>query len=139
MLLQPQHYRQALFTPVQNDYDNLSVGILNGSHIQLIRILTESDSFGTGFDKVGKMVKMLLNQLGQQFLVLAIIQKRCMAEVPYMIGASCFIQQQIPVVESTHAAIQISNDLMRQSSGIDHTVSRTKFCILNAAFRNYHL
>lgn len=112
MLLQPQHYRQALFTPVQNDYDNLSVGILNGSHIQLIRILTESDSFGTGFDKVGKMVKMLLNQLGQQFLVLAIIQKRCMAEVPYMIGASCFIQQQIPVVESTHAAIQISNDLM---------------------------
>ncbi len=29
-----------------------------------------------------------------------------------MIGASCFIQQQIPVVESTHAAIQISNDLM---------------------------
>ncbi len=138
MLLQPQHYRQALFTPVQNDYDNLSVGILNGSHIQLIRILTESDSFGTGFDKVGKMVKMLLNQLGQQFLVMAIIQKRCMAEVPYMIGASCFIQQQVPVVESTHAAIQISNNLMGQSSSIDHTVSRTKFCILNAAFRNYH-
>ena len=38
MLLQPQHYRQALFTPVQNDYDNLSVGILNGSHIQLIHV-----------------------------------------------------------------------------------------------------
>ncbi|MFR6591225.1 MAG: hypothetical protein ACLURV_15235 [Gallintestinimicrobium sp.] len=54
MLLQPQHYRQALFTSVQNDYDNLSVGILNGSHIQLIRILLKA-IFGTGFDKVGKM------------------------------------------------------------------------------------
>ena len=95
---------QAVSLIEQNDCQR-AVRPFPGSDIDFLRIAAMADTYRAGKEVMGKMFKILLEELGDQLSGLRVVKEGGQTKVLHIVRPAIFVQQKVSIIESGHAVV----------------------------------